>query len=89
MDLQPGDVVEIRDNGRIVTHITPRWTYGCSGEVVRLNDRSVTIRLLHYSPGEIIRADYADVKFLLRGAEAALQVFSKSSPSPLQVCPKT
>lgn len=66
MDLQRGDLVKIRDNGRIVTHITPRWAYECVGEVVRLNDRSVTIKLLHYSPGENVRADYADVLPLSR-----------------------
>jgi hypothetical protein len=71
MDLHKGDIVEITDNGRIVTHVTPRWAYGCSGEVIRLNDRSVTIKLLHYSPGEIVRADYADVRPLLRRSGTA------------------
>lgn len=66
MDLQRGDLVTIRDNGRIVTHTTPRWTYGCSGEIIRLNDRSVTIKLMSYAPGEIVRADYADVQLLRR-----------------------
>ena len=56
-----GDKVKIVDNGKIVTHNTPRWAYGETGLVVRLNDRTATIELLSYYPGERIRADYADI----------------------------
>lgn len=59
MDLQVGDAVWIRDNGRIHTHITPRWALGDVAEVIRLNDRSLTVRLLHRER-ETIRVDYAD-----------------------------
>ena len=57
-----GDIIEIYDNGRIFTHNTPRWAYGTAGRVVRLNDKTATIDLLTFSPGERIRADYADIK---------------------------
>lgn len=56
-----GDRVKIIDNGKIVTHNTPRWAYGEIGRVVRLNDRTVTVELLTYYPGEKIRVDYDDV----------------------------
>ena len=56
-----GDLVKIVDNGGIVTHFTPRWSYGEIGRVVRLNDKTVTVVLLTYYPGEKIRVDYEDV----------------------------
>ena len=61
-----GDIVKVRDNGRIVTHNTPRWAYGELGKVVRLNDFTVTISLLGCYDGEKIRADYADVMIIRR-----------------------
>ena len=56
-----GDRVEIVDNGRFVSAYTPRWSHRYKGEVVRLNDRTVTIRLDDYD-GMKIRVDYDDVK---------------------------
>ena len=57
-----GDKVKIVDNGKIFTHFTPRWSYGEIGRVVRLNDKTVTVELLTYYPGEKIRADYDDIQ---------------------------
>ena len=56
-----GERVEIFDNGWRTTHITPRWAYRYKGEVIRLNDLSVTIRLDDFE-GMKIRVDYDDVK---------------------------
>ena len=60
--IQAGNLVKIRDNGKIVTHHTPRWSYGEMGHVVRLNDQTITISLLGRYEGEKVRADYADVE---------------------------
>ena len=56
-----GERVKIFDNGWRTTHITPRWSYRYKGEVIRLNDLSVTIRLDDFE-GMKIRVDYDDVK---------------------------
>lgn len=56
-----GDKVKIIDNGKTVTHNTPRWSYGEIGMVIRLNDRTVTVELITYYPGERIRVDYDDI----------------------------
>ena len=40
-----GDVVKIRDNRFIETHITPRWAYGYSGMIIRSNRLSYTVIL--------------------------------------------
>lgn len=40
-----GDVVKIRDNRFIETHITPRWAYEYSGTVIRSNRLSYTVKL--------------------------------------------
>ena len=40
-----GDVVKVRDNRFIETHITPRWAYGYSGTVIRSNKLSYTVKL--------------------------------------------
>jgi hypothetical protein len=56
-----GERVEIFDNGWCTTHITPRWAYRYKGEVVRLNDLSITVRLDDFE-GMKIRVDYDDVK---------------------------
>lgn len=55
-----GTMVLIRDNGRIVTHHTPRWSYGCTAEIVRVNRVTLTVQLLDYYPGERIRIDLWD-----------------------------
>ncbi len=60
--IRNGGLVKIRDNGKIVTHHTPRWSYGEMGHVVRLNDQTITISLLGRYEGEKVRADYADVE---------------------------
>ena len=57
-----GDLIKIRDNGKFFTHNTPRWSYGEIGRVIRLNDRTVTVELLTYYPGEKIRVDYDDIQ---------------------------
>ena len=57
-----GELVDVFDNGRIVTHNTPRWAYGTTGRVLRLNDKTATIELVTYCPGERIRVDYADIR---------------------------
>ena len=59
--IKVGDLVRIFDNGKIVTHHTPRWAYGEIGRVVRLNERTVTISLLGWYGGERVRADWQDV----------------------------
>lgn len=62
-DYRVGTLVRIRDNQRIVTHITPRWAYGLIGEIVRVNNLSLTVRLVGGS-GEQIRVDYVDALIL-------------------------
>lgn len=57
-----GQHIKIFDNGFLRSHITPQWTYGCTGTVIRLNDQSVSIRLDSHSPGEVVRVNYYDVK---------------------------
>lgn len=61
MKLEAGAIVKIVDNGRIVTHITPRWTYGYCGTVVRLNDLSVSVKLAGPYEGETVRVNYPDL----------------------------
>lgn len=61
MEPKVGDRVKIVDNGRWVSHITPRWSYHYRGEVIRLNDMSVTIRLDDFD-GMKIRVNYEDVQ---------------------------
>ena len=56
-----GERVEVVDNGWLTTHITPRWAYHYKGEVIRLNDLSITIRLDDFD-GMKIRVDYEDVQ---------------------------
>ena len=56
-----GERVEIFDNGWRTTHTTPRWAYRYKGEVIRLNDLSITVRLDDFD-GMRIRVDYDDVK---------------------------
>ena len=64
-DLRVGARVQIRDNGWMVTHITPRWSYRYHGTIVRLNDQSVTIELDDFDH-ERIRVNYEDVYVLGR-----------------------
>lgn len=56
-----GERVKIVDNRLLTTHITPRWAYQYKGEVIRLNDKSITVKLDDYD-GMRIRVDYEDVQ---------------------------
>ena len=57
-----GDVVKIQDNRFIETHITPRWAYGYSGTVIRVNKLSYTVKL--YNTDWKIRVNEEDLKLL-------------------------
>ena len=62
-----GDVVKIRDNRFIETHITPRWAYGYSGMVIRSNRLSYTVKL--DNTDWKVRVNEEDMILLERGAE--------------------
>ena len=62
-----GDVVKIRDNRFIETHITPRWAYGYSGTVIRSNRLSYTVKL--DNTDWQCRVNEEDMVLIERGAE--------------------
>lgn len=62
-----GDVVKIQDNRFIETHITPRWAYGYSGTVIRVNKLSYTVKL--YNTDWKVRVNEEDLKLLERKNE--------------------
>ena len=62
-----GDVVKIQDNRFIETHITPRWAYGYSGIVIRVNKLSYTVKL--YNTDWKVRVNEEDLKLLERKNE--------------------
>lgn len=59
-----GDVVKIRDNRFIETHITPRWSYGYSRTVIRVNKLSYTVKL--DNTDWKVRVNEEDLKLLER-----------------------
>ena len=62
-----GDMVKIQDNRFIETHITPRWAYGYSGTVIRVNKLSYTVKL--YNTDWQCRVNEEDMVLIERGAD--------------------